>query len=117
MKLSDFSLLDEEATDELHEFIQRLTQSDYPRHKTTHQLFMEQAGDTTAIAVLCGEKILTYEELDRQSTAWRTFWSARVRLRQLCRRDARPLAGGGCSAAWHSQSGRGLSADSADTAL
>ena len=71
MKLSDFNLLDEQEDKEslyevIHGFNQ--TQMDYPRDKTAHVLFAEQAKKTPdAIAIILGKATMTYQELDQRS--------------------------------------------------
>jgi len=71
MKLSDFNLLDDDNEKaSLKALIQSFnqTQTDYPRDKTVHALFSEQAKRTpNAIAVICGETTQTYRELEQQS--------------------------------------------------
>ena len=71
MKLSDFSLLDEQEDKEslddvIYGFNQ--TKTDYPRDKTAHALFAEQANKTPeAIAIIFGKASMTYRELDQRS--------------------------------------------------
>jgi amino acid adenylation domain-containing protein/FkbH-like protein len=44
------------------------TAADYPRGRGVHQLFMDQASSTpAAIALACGDRRLTYQELDQRS--------------------------------------------------
>lgn len=70
MKLSNFSLLDDQETEDLAQLVRRFnqTRTAYPREKTTHQLFREQAARTPdAVAVVCDGQQMTYRDLDRRS--------------------------------------------------
>ena len=77
MKLSDFNLLDDNKEKEsLSAIIQGFnqTKTDYPRNKTVHALFAEQAAKTpSAIAVVNGDKSFTYLELEQQSNQLAQF--------------------------------------------
>jgi fengycin family lipopeptide synthetase D len=77
MKLSDFNLLDNDKEKEsLNAIIQGFnqTKTDYPRDKTVHALFAEQAAKTPdAIAVVNEDKSLTYRELEQQSNQLAQF--------------------------------------------
>jgi len=81
MKLSDFNLLgDEKEKESLNAIIQGFnqTQTDYPRKKTVHTLFAEQAAKTPdAIAVICGENSKTYGELEHRSNQLALFLISR----------------------------------------
>lgn len=75
MKLSDFNLVngDKESLKSLIQDFNR-TVTDYPSDKTIHALFSEQAAETPgAIAVMNGDKTLTYGELERQSNQLARF--------------------------------------------
>jgi len=71
MKLSEFSLIaDPDEKETLLADIERFnaTATDYPRDRTIHGVFQEQAARTpTAVAAMYGESSITYQELDRRS--------------------------------------------------
>src|SRR5262249_30411767 len=71
MKLSDFPLLTDARTQEkLHAFVRSLNdnRTDYPRDKTVHARFVEQAAKAPdAAAVLDGDRLYTYREVDHMS--------------------------------------------------
>ena len=76
MKLANFSLLDDQETEHLAKLVRRFnqTRTAYPREKTTHQLFSEQAARTPdAVAVVCDGQQLTYRNLDRRSNQLARF--------------------------------------------
>lgn len=77
MKLSDFNLLDnKEEIDDLHAVIQGFNRnkSDYPKQRTVHSIFIEQAKKTPdAPAVIQEDKFLTYSELDKKSNKLARF--------------------------------------------
>ncbi|MCK4765346.1 MAG: amino acid adenylation domain-containing protein [Candidatus Aminicenantes bacterium] len=69
-KISALSLLSEEEKKQLL-FDFNDTGSDYPGHKTIHELFAEQTGRTpdkiAAVGLRAGEVSLTYRQLDREA--------------------------------------------------
>jgi amino acid adenylation domain-containing protein/thioester reductase-like protein len=67
IKASDIDILSPEEREEiLYRFND--TKADFPRDKTVHQLFMEQAAKTpAAIALVFEDQKMTYRELDRKS--------------------------------------------------
>jgi amino acid adenylation domain-containing protein len=77
MKLSDFNLLDDDKEKEsLNAIIQGFnqTKTNYPREKTVHALFAEQAAKIPdAIAIIHGEESMSYRELERQSNQLARF--------------------------------------------
>lgn len=84
MKLSDFSLLEEDEWGELAEQIKRLnqTRTEYPRHKTVGQLFAEQTGRTPqAPAVLYNGQTITYQQLEDQANQLAHFLHHTGRVR------------------------------------
>jgi len=79
MKLSDFNLLDNAGRAELQRTVAAFNQtySAYPRDKTVHQVFSEQAARAPhAVAVVYGEQCLTYADLERQSNQLARFLAA-----------------------------------------
>jgi len=65
---------------ELYEVLRRFNQTttDYPRDQTVHALFSRQAAKTPdALAVIAGDRHLTYRELDEQSNRLARFLAAR----------------------------------------
>ncbi|MEW6032836.1 MAG: condensation domain-containing protein, partial [Bacillota bacterium] len=68
-RLSELPLLDE-AEFRLVTVECNRTRVDYPRDRCVHELFADQVSARPGVpAVVAGERILTYEELDRLSTA------------------------------------------------
>jgi amino acid adenylation domain-containing protein len=70
MKISEYSLLDERQEDDLLHLIRRFNQtaSEYPRDKTTHRIFSEQAAKTPQnVAAIYEGSRMSYAELERRS--------------------------------------------------
>ncbi len=77
MKLSDFSLFDDENDSVgIHQVVHEFNQarSTYPQNQTVHRTFAQQAARTPeSVALIVGEQTLTYRELDEQSNRFARF--------------------------------------------